>query len=181
MKAIVGGILVLSLGLPMAVGGRGGDKASTPAEQYRALLKAYQEASGGGAASDEERMKLIGRVFKHRNKLAQQFVELAEKYPKDPTAVDALIQAVWQVNTTPWPAEVVGQDRARAMALALLQRDHVRSDKLGGVCERVSFGFCKEYKTFLRTVLARSPHRSVQARACLGWLISSVIACRGST
>jgi hypothetical protein len=53
------------------------------------------------------------------------------------------------------------------VAFALLQRDHVRSDKLGPLCERVSYGFCKEYETFLRAVLEENPHREVRARACL--------------
>ena len=52
--------------------------------------------------------------------------------------------------------------------MALLERDHVRSDKLGPVCQRISFGFCKEYETFLRTVLEMNPHKDVQALACLG-------------
>src|SRR5262245_58238361 len=168
VQRIVGGILVLVLGLSVAAEGEGQDKPATPAEQYRALLKEYQEASSGGALSDEERMKFVGRVFKLRNKLALQFLELAEKHPKNPIALDALIQSVWQVNTTPWPVEVVGKDSARARALALLQRDHVRSDKLGPVCQRTSFGFCKEYETFLRAALEKNPHKHVQALACLG-------------
>jgi hypothetical protein len=143
-------------------------RPATPAEQYQALLKQYQEASSGGALSDEERMQFIGRVFKRRNQLALKFIELAEKNPNDPIALDALIQAVWQVNTTPWPVEVVGPDCTGTRAFALLQRDHVRSDRLGPVCQRVSFGFCKEYETFLRAVLAMNPHRQVQGLACLG-------------
>jgi hypothetical protein len=75
-----------------------------------------------------------------------------------------LIQAVWQVNTTPWPVEVVGQDCAGSRAFTLLQRDHVRSDKLGSVCQRIAVGFCKEYETFLEM----NPHRQVQGQACLG-------------
>ena len=168
MKRLVRGILVLLFGVSVAADGNSQDKHATVAEQYKALLKQYQTASGGGALSDAERMKFIGRVFKIRNQLAQQFVELAEKHPNDPIALDALMQAVWQVNTTPWPVEVAGQDSARGRALALLQRDHIRSDKLGPVCQRISFGFCKEYETFLRTVLAKSPHKRVQALACLG-------------
>jgi len=168
MKRLVRGILVLLFGVSVAADGNSQDKHATVAEQYKALLKQYQTASGGGALSDAERMKFIGRVFKIRNQLAQQFVELAEKHPNDPIALDALMQAVWQVNTTPWPVEVAGQDSARGRALALLQRDHIRSDKLGSVCQRISFGFCKEYETFLRTVLERSPHRQVRGLACLG-------------
>jgi hypothetical protein len=118
--------------------------------------------------SDEERLKFVGRVFKLRNKLALKLVALAEEYPKDPVAVDALMQAVWQVNTTPWPVELVGNDDASARALALLQRDHVRSEKLGMVCQRISAGFRQEYETFLRTVLEKSPHKDVRGQACLG-------------
>jgi hypothetical protein len=81
--------------------------------------------------------------------------------------VDALIRAAWQVNSTPWPAELVGPDEARARALSLLGRDHVRSDKLGTLCERISSGLAGEYETFLRAVLEGSPHRAVRAQACL--------------
>jgi hypothetical protein len=158
------------LGLSMAAAdAKGQDKPATAAEQYKALLKEYQDASSSRRAlSDEERMKFVGQVAKLRNRLAQKFVELAEKNPNDPIALDALIQAVWQVNTTPWPAELIGEDSARTKALALLQRDHVRSDKLGPVCRRISFGFCKEYERFLRAVLEMNPHRDVQGLACLG-------------
>jgi hypothetical protein len=164
MQRLVGGLLalVLPLAAPPAR-----DTPATPAEQYRALVKQYQAASGGGASSDEERLKMIGRVYRLRNKLALELVELAEKHPKDPIAVDALIQATWQVNNT-WPVELVGKDDAQPRALAILQRDHVRSEKLGSVCQRISFGFCEEYETFLRAMLKGSPHEDVQALACLG-------------
>jgi AhpC/TSA family len=168
MQRIGGGILALMLTLSVAAAdGKGQDKPATPAERYKALLKQYQDASGGGPTSDEERMKFVGRTYKLRNELAQEFVELAEKNPKDPVALDALLQAVWQVNTTPWPVELVGEDGARARAFALLQRDHIRSDKLGPTCQRLSFGFCKEYETFLRAVLEMNPQKEVQGAACL--------------
>jgi hypothetical protein len=167
MQRIVEVILVLGLGLSAAAEGEGQDRPATPAEQYKALLTEYQKASSGGVLTDEERMKFVGHVFKYRNQLALRFLELAEKHPKDPIAMDALIQAAWQVNTTPWPVQLVGKDSAGIRALALLQRDHIRSDKLGPVCQRLSFGFCKEYETFLRSVLEANPHRDVQAVACL--------------
>src|SRR5262249_18094499 len=90
-----------------------------------------------------------------------------EKYPNDPIALDALIQAVWQVNGTPWPVELVGEDTARGRAFELIQRDHIRSDKLGPLCLRVSYGFAKEYEAFLRAVLAKNSHTNIQATACL--------------
>jgi hypothetical protein len=162
------GVLFLLLGLSVATEGKGQDRPATPAEQYKALLKEYQEASSGKVLSDEERLKFVGRVYKLRNNLALKFVELAEKNPKDPIALDALLQAVWQVNGTPWPVELVGTDSAGPRALAILQRDHLPSDQLGPLCQRISFGFCKEYETFLRAALAGNPHRQVQGLACLG-------------
>jgi hypothetical protein len=169
MRRIAGGILVLMLNLSvMAAEGNGQDKPATPAEQYKTLRKEYDRASGSGVPlTDAERLKFVGRVYKHRNALAQKFLKLAEKHPNDPIALDALVQAVWQVNTTPWPVELVGEDTARARAFELIQRDHIRSDRLGPLCQRVSHGFGKEYETFLRAVLAKNPHRTVQATACL--------------
>src|SRR5262249_33721481 len=142
----------------------GQDKAATPAEQFELLRKESDRASTSGfPRTDEERLKFIGRGYQSRYVFAHKFVELAEKHPGDPIALDALMQAVWQVNTTPWPVEIVGEDTARAKAFALLQRDHLRSDRLGPLCERISYGFCKEYETFLRAVLAQNPHKSVRA------------------
>jgi hypothetical protein len=169
MQRIVGGMLVLVMGLPaIAAAGAADDKPPSPAERYKALLKEYQDASSGGVLTDEERMKFVGRTYKLRSQLALKFLELAEANPQDPIAEDCLIQAVWQVNGTPWPVDLVGEDPARPRALALLERDHVQSDKLAPPCQRVSYGFCKEYETFLRTVLEKNPHREVQAAACLG-------------
>jgi hypothetical protein len=167
MRQRVTGLLALLVSLSLAADSNSQDRSGSPAAKYKTLLEEYQKASGGGAASDEERMKLIGRVYKLRTRLAHQFVDLAEKSPGDPVAIDALAQAVWQVNSTPWPVEIVGKDDAQGKALALLQRDHIRSRKLGSVCQRIAFGYCKEYETFLRAVLEKSPHKEVQALACL--------------
>jgi hypothetical protein len=160
-------VLVLSLSVVAAVG-KSQDNPPTPAEQFKALRQQYDRASSSGVPlSDAERQKFVGQVYKHRNALAQKFVELAEKHPTDPVALDALIQAVWQVNTNPWPVELVGEDTARAKAFELILRDHVRSEKLGPLCQRVSYGMAKEYETFLRAVLAKNPHKAVQAAASL--------------
>jgi hypothetical protein len=140
----------------------------TPREQFNSLRKEYDIATSAPAPlTDAERLKLIGRVYKHHFAVAAKFVELAEKYPKDPIALDALIQAVWQVNGTPWPVELVGKDIARTRAFFLLERDHIRSEKLGPLCERISYGFCKEYEEFLRAVQAKNPQKDIQALASL--------------
>jgi hypothetical protein len=168
MQRLVTGILILLVRSVGAGEGIAQGKPGTPAEQYQLLRKEYDRASSSGVIlTDAERLKFVGQAYKHRYALAVKFLGLAEKYPKDPIALDALMQAVWQVNGTPWPVELVGEDTARAKAFDLIQRDHIRSDKLGPLCQRVSYGFCKEYETFLNSVLAKNPHRNVQAMACL--------------
>src|SRR5262249_18179893 len=167
MDSLSKGILVLALGLMIATVGAGQDKPATPAEQYEALRKAERVPSPGVALTDQERMIFVGKLYKNRYALALKFLELAEKNPNDPIAFDALIQAVWQVNTIPWPVEMVGEDKARGRALELIIRDHIRSDKLGPLCERVAYGFCLEYETFLRAVMEKNPHKNLQATACL--------------
>src|SRR5262249_5185897 len=117
--------------------------------------------------SDERRMEFVGRAYRIKYEQAPKLVELAETYPKDPIALDALIEAVWQVNGTPWPVALVGRDEARPRAFALLRRDHLRSARLGPLCERISYGLCAEYETFLRAVLEENPHKEVRAQACL--------------
>jgi hypothetical protein len=70
------------------------DKAATPGEQYKALLKEYQAATEvfsrayTEAITDEERKRVIANS--PWDKFAPRFLELAQKYPKDPVAVDAL-------------------------------------------------------------------------------------------
>ena len=167
MQRVVRGTVVLVLSLA-AAGGGGQDKQPTPAQQYQALRKEYDRMPSGGVPNtDPDRLKFVGGVYKHHFAVALKFLELAEKNPNDPIALDALTQAVWQVNNTPWPVEMVGEDTARAKAFHLIQRDHVRSDKLGPLCERISYGFCKEYETFLRAVAATNPHKNVQGTATL--------------
>jgi hypothetical protein len=169
MNRIFGGFLALGLGLSVVAAGDPGQvRQATPDEQYQALLKAQELASSPGRVlSDEERLRFVGDTFRRWNEIALKFVDLARKYPEDPVAVDALIRAVWQVNSTPWPVELVGKDEARSRAFAILQRDHLRSDKLGPVCGRIASGYCKEYETFLRAVLEKNPHRIVRAQAAL--------------
>src|SRR5262245_37379094 len=79
---------------PVARGGpRSPDKPATPAGQYQVLLKEYQAASQdifSRAKTDEERNKTLGNVAK----FSPRFLELAEKYPKDPIALDALVHVV---------------------------------------------------------------------------------------
>src|SRR5258707_1005116 len=79
----------------------------TPAEEYQALAKnfddaqrefskAYQEAK-----TDEEREKVFKEKYPQPDAYAGDFLVLAEKHPKDPAAVDALVWVATQARGTP--------------------------------------------------------------------------------
>ena len=175
MNPIVGAISVLAMSLSIAVKAGQAD-AGTPKQQYSAILKEYHPASGGlrKARSDLERKAAVERLAAFSSK----FVELAAKHPKDPIALTALRQAVqavgstdsaaqitWETNRSDYPSGVTDGSAGRTVALVL--RDHVRSDKLGPVINRMRYGYRLEYEKCLRTVLEKNPHRDVQALACL--------------
>ncbi len=168
MCRMSGGILGFLFALLATAGDARQDKPATPAEQYKALVKEFYEQThvfSFKAKTDEERTKAVARV----DDLRLRCLELAEKNPKEALALDALTQVVtletWLENNTAHPGW--GNDSAGRRAVALLLRDHLRSDKLGETCRRVHYGFRKEYETFLRTVLKENPHKEVQALACL--------------
>jgi hypothetical protein len=142
---------------------KGPNGPAAPAQQYQALLKERQALPNAlsKAKTEEERQQLLARL----GKLPLKFLELAEQHPNDPVAVEALIQTVALANGSAFPAD--GKDRPGSRALAILERDHVKSDKLGPACQHVVFGFHKSHETFLRAVVEMNPHPQVQGLACL--------------
>lgn len=175
MKPIVRRVSVLILFVTIIAGVSRAD-SGTPAEQYAALLKAYNPVSGGmrKAATDQERKAAVELLGTYSVK----FVELAEKYRDDPVALQALQQAVqaagstdsaaqiaWDTNRTDFPTG--STDGAAGKIVEALVRDHVLSDKLDPVIDRMRYGYRMEFEGFLRMVVQKNPHRDVQAAACL--------------
>ncbi len=174
MARSVGSILIL--GLIFSLSATADGVPATPAEDYKALLKDYHAASLDfrAATTDAERKAAVERL----GPFALRFVELAEKYPKDPialeilreavrtlNAVDSLTQTSWEMNQTNFPTPT--KDIAAGRAVALVLRDHLKSDKADLVCERMRYGMRKEYETCLYKVLEANPHQHVQGIACL--------------
>src|SRR5713101_3295404 len=168
MSCIVTRLLVLALAVPaLAATGQPKDKPATPAEQYQALVKVYQDAGQtysvaiGKAKTYEERMKVFDEVQPKPEKLAPRFLVLAEKYPRDPVAFDALTWIV--VNCVRSPARIP----ARAKAVAILSQDHARSEKVGPMCQSLANGYDEETAILLTAILDKNPSKDVQAEACL--------------
>lgn len=152
------------------------DGARTLAEQYAALLREYNSVSGGmrKATTDLERRQAVERLAT----FAPRFLDLVEKHPEDPIALEILRQAIqvvgsrdsaaliaWETNRSEFPAGSVDDSASRTVAL--LRRFHLQSDGLGPVIDRMRHAYLLEFAGFLRDVMRRNPHREMQALACL--------------
>jgi hypothetical protein len=147
--------------------------ASHAAREYETLLREWQSQqqnyaalqkdlvrAQGAARTEEERQKTAEdlrraeeRYLSQRRQHAGRFLELAQKYPKDSVAVDALV-LVTQFGPS-------GPEAPKA--LDILFHDHIQSEKLGPALGRwLSEGREKEF----RAILEKNPHRAVQGRAC---------------
>jgi hypothetical protein len=147
------------------------DKPLAPAEQYAAILKEFGAAANSNwkATSDEERRQAAARI----EPLPRKMLELAQENAGQPWTLDALTHVItfeyWLDNYSSHPGW--GHDSPQARAIAVLLRDHVRSNKLGETCKRVRYGFRQECETFLRTVIEKNPHQQIQGQASLGLAI----------
>ena len=170
MHRIVGGIVLLLLAWPARADDKpkDNDKPATPAEQYQALAKEYNDAQRAmskayrEAKTNEDRQKVLKEMSPRPEKYAPKFLELAEKNPKDAVAVDALL---WIVRFAPAPAQA--KDAPRNKAIAILSRDHVASPKMSQACQSLAYSDDEGSKQLLRAVLEKNPDASVQAEACL--------------
>jgi hypothetical protein len=160
---------------------KGKDESATPAEQYKALDKEFNDAmqafqkAHGEAKTEKERQQLFQDKYPQPDKFAPKFLALAEKHPKDPAAVNAL---VWIVTHIFGPT---GQDNARSKALVILARDHITNEMLGEVCiPMLAYSGDKESEAMLRKALEHNPHKDVQGRACLTLAQQLIIRARTS-
>jgi hypothetical protein len=172
------GLLTLLLLWPAA---RAGDdpkdkpdkKPATPAEEYQALLKDYQDKQGafskayGEAKTDEERQKVIQEKYPQPQDYAKRFLKLAEENAKEAVGFDA---AAWLVQGVRVGAEA-------NKALELLAANHVANAKIGEVCLALVYSDTPQAEKLLRAVLAKDSgaKHDAQGMACysLGFYLSN--------
>lgn len=167
MRHLVGGVLLLLLAWP-ASGSNDKPKGPTgPRAEFDALYKEYREAEQEllkglrEGKTPEEQQKRINEGSPRLGKAADKFVALAEKYPKDVVALDALSMVLA-------PNLVGGSSKtARPKALELLARDHVANEKVGGLIASLRPGLDTRTQAFLRAVLEKNPNKEAKAEAAL--------------
>ena len=112
-------------------------QTAAPSKAYQALLDEYEEV---GSA----------------RKMAEQFFDFARQHAEQPDAVDALA----------WIGTHLRYRSEATRAMGLLERDHLKSRRLGKIIGPVAKGLTPAAEQLLQAALERSPHTDVQAQAC---------------
>src|SRR5436190_9923440 len=112
------------------------EPASTAARQFAAITNEFEGQQPGAAPED----------------FYPRLLALAEKYPDDPIAIDAL---AWVANNR---GNRSTDEATIRRPFDILLRDHLSSDKL-------PLAFDNADDDFLRTVMEKSPHRQVRGLA----------------
>jgi hypothetical protein len=175
MKRGAGGVLVLLMaGLAVRAEDKPRSDGQTPKARYEALAKENREAQHtflkalNEARTEQDREKQLKEATPRFEKLMARFVELAEKDPRDPVAVDALLEVVPnRAVLVKGKAYFVGGDgTARKKAMELLIRYHARNERIGGRCVSLAHAYDKQSERLLRAVLSKNPSKAAQADAC---------------
>ncbi len=174
IRTVVGflGLLLLL----SAIQARDKPEKQTPEQQYQALVKEFKtwerkfEKAFDEAKTPQDKQKVRQELFTQWSsfKWYARFLALAEKYSKDPAAVDALR---WVISNN--RALKYDPQSPRAKAFKLLLRDHVKDEKIATVCQVLGgdivdlYSEADECRQLLRAVLEKNPHRPAKALACL--------------
>jgi hypothetical protein len=154
---------------------------ATPAEQYQALVKEYEQAEQAhqqahlddikaireGKSQEERNKALRGKMPPRLETYARRFLELAKKYPKNPVALDALFWVVQAYHSPPPPQ--VGRppgNRESREAEEILLRDHAQDSGMVRFCPKLLSWNHPVADQILQAVLDRNPDHNAQGIAC---------------
>jgi hypothetical protein len=124
-------------------------------KEFDAAQAAFMEEYRA-AKDDAARAKLVEEKYPRPSKYAPRVVAFVDRNPDDPAAVDALV----------WLATRADGPDALKPALERLSRHHLKSEKIGPVCQRLGYNTDASAQAFLAKVMEGSPHRDVRGTAC---------------
>jgi hypothetical protein len=149
--------IVAALALPAFAEEKNGPSLEADYKQISADYdKEQKEFSATYQNTPEEERKNL--KFPDAAASSKKMIALAEKDPKSPAAVDALI---WAVRHS-YHDRVVGPQ-----AIALLREHHIENEKLGEACQMLAYNNSKENREFLKAVVEKNPHEKIKGAASL--------------
>jgi peroxiredoxin len=136
-----------------------------PKEQLGAIVQAQQEASRvyhlglDDAKSEAERQRATGRFLAEVGRNTNRALVLAREHPGDPAAVEALVFVLRTAKAGP------GVESAQA--IEVLARDHVRDEKMGGICYNLFMFFqLPAAEELIRAVVEQNQGHTEKGLAC---------------
>lgn len=166
----------------------GEPSAQTPAEEYQAILREFDEACQDfvksykiadgqygkelrAARTEQEQINIVNEHYPKSPKpvFQERFMALARKYPASSTTIDAI---VWVFRNPWWGLQA---EKNVGEAFAILGRDHLDDPLLGRAClglahplgtAKKAGGLNDAAEKLLRLALEKSPHRRVRGQAC---------------
>jgi hypothetical protein len=157
-------LLALLFGLALltgpAVSAEKGTPASAAKQEYDKLVQEYNDThehfrnAYADAKTEAEKQKL---KYPSPEQFTRRFLDLAEKHPHDPAAVDSLV----------WIAQNSRSGKELDAALKELLANHANDPKLSNVVSRLVYSRSDELASFLRGVAEKSPLREIKGKALL--------------
>ncbi len=129
------------------------------AAEYDGTLKdvvAHYRSVKSDEKIDEEARRYRARVHQLGEEYSPRFLAIAERYPKDPIAVDALVRAA---------GLGAGESPASEKALGLLERDQLANGKVREVVTDVAYSKWPGAERFLRAVVEKNTDRAARGLA----------------
>jgi len=160
---LLGTTLIISAIFVTWACGLGRSSDAPQAQDFQGIKREYDQAmqkvnkAYQAAKSDAERTRAFGEAPSSAI-YSERILELVNKNPKDPGAVESLM---WVINHDSYRSAGAGRK-----AMKLLERYHVESGKLGAICTFLSMVNSKEGEELLRSILEKNPNRDVQGQAC---------------
>jgi AhpC/TSA family len=138
-------------------------QAGDAAAKFKQVLSDFNKAQSEfakaekAAKTDAERK---AAKAKHPNMevFAQRMLEIANGHPKDAAAYDALA----------WIVRVAPNSKAANPAINTLAKNHVSSDKIGGLCQNLGEIASPAADNLLRAILDKNPNNNARGLACFG-------------
>jgi hypothetical protein len=129
-------------------------------ERYERLVREYEQAVNDRAkafqkAKTDVDRKAVLKMSPPATRFAAGMLKLAEDYPKQPAALDAI---VWIVRNAPSSQEA-------HKAIEAFTRDHAKSDNLQSLCFSLASSGTEDCASLLRIISAANPHKEVKAKA----------------
>jgi hypothetical protein len=164
-------VILVGLTLLLSSLAIGQEPKSTPRQKYDALLKEYASASEVWSKKFDGAPGEADPVRRHYEwpawSFAPRFLRLAEDYPEDSAALDALL---WVVALD----QNVGENDKALLplyerALDALAKHHLQDKRVQELCLiNVAHDLSVPAERFLRTVMEAGPTREARGYACLG-------------